>query len=129
MKKQTFIIVNDDVKDRAAKAVLSLCGDGTMCVEIKPYKKKRTLSQNAAFHGVWIPAIAEFCGMDDESVKVELKEKFAPYVSYTGLDGVEYVRKKGTSEMTTKEFTDFVEKIHGWCASYLQFTLPPLNYK
>lgn len=101
----------------------------TLTVERK--KKKRSSPQNRFLHGVVLDILQ--AGLIDagynearskEWVKDLIKYKFlrSEAVSETTGEVIEVVR--GTSELTTSEFMDFMADVTQWAAEYLGIEIP-----
>lgn len=78
-------------------------------VEIKRYRKKRTVSQNSLLH-MWLSCIAQETGNTLEDTKYAYKVKFLPKKKLI-IFGNEIERPLGTSELDTKQMTDFMNLI------------------
>lgn len=99
----------------------------TITVELK--RKKRSLSQNAYFHGVVIPLCKD--GLNGvgykftlEQTKTKLKEMFAHAEMANEITGEYMSYTKDTSDMTTSEMMDFVADIQQWASEFLGVYIP-----
>ena len=78
-------------------------------VTICEYRKKRSNEQNAYIHAVPFPLMMEHTGYDLDELKRELCGLFMGTEKYE-IFGKERERPiKTTSQMTTKEMSDFIE--------------------
>lgn len=110
------------------KDILCFLGkDITLTIERK--KRKRSLSQNAYFHGVVVPMCRE--GFIDvgynytiEETKLELKKMFAIGEKVNINTGEIRQFIKDTSGMTTSEMMDFIVEIQQWAAEFLSIVIP-----
>src|SRR5690242_7865636 len=107
-------------------------------VDIKEYKPNRSNSQNALYWK-WLEVVSAFMGEDKE----DLHERFA--VKFLGVDEKEVIfrdesgqvateiirRPRSTKNLTTKEFSDYLNKIEITIATaFPDFRLPiPDDYK
>jgi hypothetical protein len=99
-------------------------------IRLAKRRRQRSLGQNAYFHGVCLPMIAEACGYDRSElgqVKDGLKAKFLTVRTLTGRAGdgentLHLVR--GTSDLDTHEFTIFIEDCRRWAAEALHLNIP-----
>lgn len=123
---------------------LKLLPDKTYLVNIKQYRDSRSNRQNRYYWGVVIKMISEETGMDEMEVHETLKKKFIQQREYilTKSDGKyyacfqdtaemiptseleEYYKKKGSKDLDTKEFKEYIEKIHIWAADFLGLNIP-----
>ena len=78
-------------------------------VEIKRYRKKRTISQNSLLHK-WLACISDETGNILEDTKNAYKEKFLPSKTVEIFGDTIEIRT-GTHELNTKQMTDFMNLI------------------
>ena len=98
-----MIIRTQDDKNKALNRISMLAMDKPWQVEIKPYRKNRSLAQNKLMWK-WFKEIGDELGHDNtEVVYADMVEMFLPLIDYTGLDGKPKQRRQGTSKLTTKE--------------------------
>lgn len=108
--------------------------DGYYTMEPKEKREKRSLGQNAYFHGVLCPIVLEGlrdAGWDEfediEDVKDYLKGLFARVSTVNKHTGEIITRIQKTSKMTTVEFMEFCDKIIKWGAEWLGIQIPYPN--
>lgn len=94
-----------------------------VAVKIAPYRKRRSLSQNAFFHSAFLEAATEMFNdagndMSPDEVKEALKEKFGVKKLVTMPDGEQRYIPKGTRDYDTMEMETFLTKIRAWAAQY-----------
>lgn len=119
-----MIINNEGDKEKAQRKIKALSIDKPWTMEIRPYKKNRTLAQNSLLW-LWMEFIAKELGYDNpEDVYEELGDKFLPVVEYRGFDGTMKQKRIGSSKLKTKEFTEFLEKIDRFCVNFFGIILP-----
>ncbi len=96
----------------------------TVEITVEKRRKRRSGSQNNYYHGVVLRMIADHCGYrgsdELEGLHEEFKRKFLPKVGLLKIS-------KGTSELTTVEFEDYLESIRQWAATELQIYIPMPN--
>ncbi|MEY4718462.1 MAG: hypothetical protein RL563_1080 [Pseudomonadota bacterium] len=98
-------------------------------IEVKAYKKNRSLAQNRLLH-MWMKCLADHWHQSTgelfspDAWKIQCKRQFLgeEVVELPGGKLLEQVRK--TSELNTQEFTDFLEQIEIWAADDLECLLP-----
>ena len=88
-------------------------------VTVTRRKIKRTLPQNSYLWGVVYKIIADYIGDTDESVHDAMGQEFRGYRDDNGLKKV-----RSTTEMSTEEFTAYVERVRQWAAGYLNLNIP-----
>ncbi|MDR5813338.1 recombination protein NinB [Caballeronia sp. LZ033] len=87
--------------------------------------RKRTPEQNARYwSGAVLGAIAQQVWIDSQQFSEDtwhehLAEQFCPRVEVVLPDGRLFSRRKSTSEMTVKEFSDYVQRVEVHAASEL----------
>lgn len=84
-------------------------------------RKPRTLDQNAYYHGVVLPMIAEYCGYrgSDEitGLHEHLKQQFLPKHGKLQIT-------RSTASLTTVEFSTYVEDVRRWASEQLGVYIP-----
>ena len=113
MRKQTYIIRNDADRGRVVGLLLGLDTSRPTDVIIGPHVKKRSLNQNSLLHK-WFAIIAEFSGDSEASTKSDLKAMFSPIVESKIEAG--RMRPLDTSEMDTKQMSEFMDRVSAWAA-------------
>lgn len=66
---------------------------------------QRSLSQNAYYHGIVVKLIADHCGYEPEDCHQALRTRFLSEPGELGL-----ARVRSTTELDTREFTEYVER-------------------
>ena len=94
----------------------------TFDVKIGVHRERRTLDQNALFHG-WCAILAQHFGYDFEDMKEALKAKFMP-PRYVEIDGKTIEVRRSTAKLNTKEMGELCTAIDIWAASEYAIMLP-----
>lgn len=117
-----MIIHNEADKDKAQRHIKALCMDKPWQMELKPYKKNRSLSQNKLYF-MWMKVIGDEIGYTSEEMHAIMADKFltTEFVEYAGN---KIKRDKSTSRLNTKEFTEYLENIDRWSAGEMGIVLP-----
>jgi hypothetical protein len=107
-----MIISNEADRARFSEIVNTVeLGKKRFIAEIKLYRKKRSKNQNNLFH-MWLQCIADNTGDDIDSLKQYFKRKYLPWKTVPVLGGEdEVVQLFHTSDLDTKEMTDFMERV------------------
>lgn len=115
--------VPEAVRERIRQTLGMLNGDVAHIV-IEKAKKKRSLNQNAFYHGVVTPCVAgvlEHYGNDaDNEVAHEIcKRDFLPREGrrLVTLPSGETIEARSTTWLTTKSWEEYIERIRAWCAA------------
>ena len=115
------------VKFNARDYIDDLDSKRSWAIEIKEYRKKRSLDQNRYIHAVPFPIMMEHTGYTLDELKRELCGLFMGTEKYE-IFGEERERPiKTTSQMTTKEMTDFIEWLQWFGSSRLNLRIPSPN--
>lgn len=124
-----FIIDTEAARTRAATIVGGLGFDPPKIVSIKKYVKNRSLSQNrllmlwiGEINKHWLNSTGEVFTAD--TWKEQLKQQFLGIECFSLPDGSIAHRTKRTRDLTTTEFTAFLEQIEYWAISELECQLP-----
>lgn len=117
-----MIITDESDKDRAINHIKALNIDKPWQMELKPYRKNRSLAQNNLYR-MWVEVIANELGYTHDEMHAILSNMFGEKetVEFNG-DIVEVI--KSTIKLTTKEFTDRLENIDRWAAGEMGIVLP-----
>lgn len=117
---------NDLKGNRALYEALKSLTEGRWTVVITKAKKKRSLPQNAYYHGVIINEVKQgliAMGfephlLDNEMVHEMLKNKFLKK-DVANEEGQFITIVQSTASLSTVEFTEFIEQIQQWAAEFL----------
>lgn len=136
---QFFIIRNDFDRVRVSDAIKGIDLKKPHSVEVKEYRKNRSLAQNRLMW-MWVNEIAEHCGYNPEEAAQALdvpspddihemfKQRLLGTVKREIL-GDSYQVARSTTQLTTAEFTDYLSRIET-AAAMLQITLTkPDDYR
>jgi hypothetical protein len=88
---------------------------------IRQKKSQRSLDQNSYYWGVVVAILGDHCGYDPEEMHEALKFKFLR----KGKEGLETVTS--TTDLNTKEFEDYLERIRRWASMELNCFIPQPN--
>jgi hypothetical protein len=109
------IFIDCDAKrNDAITAIVKLIIDkkNKWCFEIKKYRKKRSLDQNSLYW-MWMSILEKESGTG--YIKEEFHEYFLRYFGIFSKEMFESNLYKRTSEMTTIEMYEYMEKIRHFC--------------
>ncbi|RPE05516.1 hypothetical protein EGT74_24335 [Chitinophaga lutea] len=107
--------------------------DGTYLVKVSP-RKVRSLKQNAFYWGVVCDMVKDglrYAGFAEVSTSEDahdvmkglfLKKNIINFQTGEALEGT-----KSTTELTTAEFSIYIEQIQQWAAEYLGISIPSPN--
>lgn len=96
-------------------------------VEIKEYRRQRSTEQNAYIHAVPLKLMSDHTGYTIDEMKEYCCGEFAGWEDYT-IFGVTRPRPiKTTSQMNTKEMTEFIEWMQWFGSSTLNLYIPSPN--
>lgn len=98
-------------------------------VEVKAYKKNRSLAQNRLLH-MWMTELSKHWHESTGELfapdvwKLQVKRQFLGEEVVELPSGRVLEQVKKTSRLNTQEFTDFLQMIEIWAADDLEFLLP-----
>ncbi len=118
-----FVITeNDESKRNQVIEAIKVMGiKKPISVEIKEFRKNRTLSQNRLMWS-WINILADHIGETSEDLHEMLKQRFLGIVQKK-IMGEECTISRSTTKLNTTEFRSYLELIED-IASKLQVRLP-----
>lgn len=113
----------DDLAELQLLAAVAANNDKQIIITIERGRKKRSLNQNAFFHGPFLEGCQSMFieagnEMSLEMVKDVLKHKFGINEHIVMPDGSRDVAAKSTAEYTTGEIEDFMDKIRAWAGAF-----------
>lgn len=120
MKRQSIIMRDEAIRKRVLDILAAVSLEKPWFVEWGPYRKKRSLNQNALMHK-WFEIVADFTGDTPDGVKETYKEMFLPRVPSKLGDGT---RLKSTAELDTTEAKDFMDRVYIHATTVLGLYLP-----
>lgn len=99
---------------------LGRCKPGTSWeIKLTRILPHRSNQQNRYYHGVVLPMISDYCGDDEASVHEALLMKFASKRVKGKKDKrFSLVVAKRSRNMTTEEFSEYVENVRRWAAGF-----------
>jgi hypothetical protein len=107
------VIVSGELKPVALVAfrqAMKRFPDGQVTIRVDIAKPKRSAQQNRFWHGIVIPAFAEHCGYEFNEMKDVLALKLLPKEIVDMDSGEVRIVPGHTSDLSTKEFNDLIER-------------------
>ena len=124
MKRPPIIIRDESLRQRVIELVGALDLGKPWQVTIEPYRKKRTLSQNALMWK-WIHEVAhhvsEHTGHTEDEIHDFFKQQFLP-PKIVEIGG-KVSTYRTTTTLKTKEMSEYMDKIYAWATSELGLML------
>lgn len=115
-----YILVDQQRKENA-KAYIDSLGNGEWCVEIKPYRRKRTQAQNNTLW-MWCRVIGNELGIGEKELHEQLKIKILG-VEKKQVLGQTLILPKSSADLTPREMADFLDAVDQF-AKELDINLP-----
>ena len=123
---QPLVISCEASRQRAVAHIGGLSLDGKQWeVKVARKRKRRTLNQNALYWA-WITkvqeAVSDYTGYEKDEIANHCKQEFLPS-KVVAIDGArsEY---RTTTNLSTKEMADYMDRIHRWASMELGLVLP-----
>jgi hypothetical protein len=124
-----FIIHHNDAirRENARQYIDGLDPNRKWRIEIAEYRQRRSLDQNAYIHAVPLKIISEHTGYSMDEIKEYLCGEFTGWEEHE-VFGKKKVRPRlTTSQMNTKQMTDFIEWMQWFASSTLNLRIPSPN--
>ena len=124
-----FLLRSGREKEVANTYINTLPPEPLMEVVVRPHRKNRSQAQNDLMW-LWLRELTRHLDLEHgiscrpEGLKEEFQDRFLGHTPYTGSDGIIRSRIRGTSELNTAEFTDFLARIEAYSISELGTQLP-----
>lgn len=118
MKPQTYIIAAENsnmVRSSVAQRILDLEEGKPWKVTIEPYRKKRSLDQNALMH-MWETVIARETGNSKDAVHKRLMQEFLTPRIETVMGQTAEVYT--TTKLNVAEMQEYLTNIHSFAADW-----------
>lgn len=103
--------------------ILSDLDDREYVFTIKEYRKKRSNEQNSLYWA-WMTCIAQETGHDKEDVHEAYKRKFLSWENKNLPGELSFWVPVHTPDCDTKEFTEYLNKIHQHAYHFFNISLP-----
>lgn len=91
-------------------------------IEVKIYRKKRTLDQNAYWWGVVMQTLSENTGYEKEEMNDLIESMFLS--KELEIEGVVYTVPGKVKNLSTVEFNELKERVQRWAAIDLGIDIP-----
>lgn len=119
---KSFKLSSQDERERCINYLNSLNLDKPLSVEIKLYRKNRTLAQNRLLF-MWLTIIGNDLGYHVEEIHAIMKDKFLSS-EIVVFQGKGFQVSPSTANLNTKEFTEYLNRIELFANSELGIILP-----
>jgi len=107
----------------AGLVALSKLEGKRVTLEVEVWRKSRSAQQNRYFHGVVLEILSQDLGYYKDEMRAALCHKFLSDVDpKNGL-----MRIKGTSDLNTVEFEEFMARVRQWAGEDLRIAIPLPN--
>ena len=121
MSREPYIIRDETMRQRVSDLVDALDLGKPWSVTIEPFKKKRSLSQNALYWK-WVGIIADETGNDNDDIHEAFKGMFlTPRSVQIGNESREI---RSTARQNTDEMKGYMDKVYAYATSQLGILLP-----
>lgn len=110
MEKNLFVLRDNEIAGRCIQYIMTKPMNGEFCVEIKKNKTTRSIQQNRLYWS-WVNILADHFGYTPEEMHLELGTAFLPLREYKTRKNKTLVMPVSTTSLSTKEFTEYLEKI------------------
>lgn len=117
------MIIRDDYTRRLAIEHLErLDLKGPILMTVKPYKEKRSTSQNSLYW-LWLGIIAKELGYSKDDMHAVMAHKFlSPEIKEIMGEQIEII--KSTTKLNIHEFTEYLNEIEIFASGFLNIILP-----
>jgi len=106
-----FIIKQGNgVLSRVKAYIDGLYEEKSYIVTVKEYKKSRSLEQNA-YYWVVVGIISDYTGYDKDGLHEAFKRNFIGKDEGKDMFGNYYCKPKSTTELNTKQFGEYLDKV------------------
>ncbi len=121
MSREPYIIRDETGRDRIRDLVGGLDMSKPWSIIVEPYRKKRSLSQNALYWR-WIGLVAQETGNANDDVHEAFKAKFCPPRTIKMGDDERDIRS--TAKLTTADMQAYMDAVYAFVTTELGMLLP-----
>ena len=125
MSRAPTIIRDEGMRARITEHIAGLNLDKPWAITVEPYRKKRTLSQNALMWK-WLEKVVqhihEDTGQNKNSIHEYLKRQYLP-PKIEEVFGV-VIKTWSTTDLSTADMSTYMDKIYAWATSEMGLLLP-----
>lgn len=124
---------NPEEKSRIAELVGTL--EGRHRVTIIPWKQRRTDRQNRYYWPCFVVPFADYLrdqgeAVTDDEAHAILKDMFLRVTVCDPKTGLAFERTRSTTELSTVEFNEYLDRVAAWLADTFHFKVPePGEYR
>jgi hypothetical protein len=122
MNKQTFIVRSEQARANLMATVAKLSTADPAEVTVRPYRRSRSLEQNALLWA-WYSVVAQETGHTDEEIHEVCKLKFLPPV-FVDVAGEVHEVRRTTTKLKVDEMSRYMDNVHAWAITELGVLLP-----
>lgn len=108
---------------RRLHSILKVLKPVKYIVEIKQYRKKRSINQNDYYWGAVVTPLASYLGYLPDDLHKELALKFIPKHLTNRITGEITKVGRSTTELDTLEFEQYLEMVRIWALTELDFLI------
>jgi len=120
----TDLIINFDQESDKKKLYTVLKGlKGKNVIQIKKWRKKRSVNQNAYLHGVVYRYVGQEIGLTTEEAHQTMKGHFLSYEKRLP-NGTVAKFTKSTTDLDTLEMTNYIEEIRSFMLEQFSCLIP-----
>lgn len=120
---RTIVIRNGEEAEKAGNVLVALDFKRPWVVTVAPYRKRRTLDQNALYWKI-VGAIADHTGHSNDEIHEFLKAQFLrPRVLVVAGNIVEY---RSTTQLSTAEMTTLIDQVRAFAQTDFGLEIPLL---
>ena len=114
-------------REMVKQQIDDLSDEKAWLIQAQPYRRRRTLEQNAFLHAVPIKMICEHTGHSVDDMKQWLMGQAFGWEEYTVMGEARKKPRLGTSQLNTEQFAWFLEWLEAWAAQELGMIIPKPN--
>lgn len=115
MRQTRYVLKDDRAKFYAINHIKQLSSDKIYEVIVREHKEHRSSSQNRLYWGLWLKEIADYTGFEQDELHEMFRSEFLPAIlgdeKRFSLFGKERVKRHSTTDCTTKQFTEYLNRV------------------
>jgi hypothetical protein len=116
LEAKKIIIMNEQIRQDVISFIQSMNIESYVQVDVKDYKKNRTIDQNALYH-MWVEIFCELTGYTHDEQHEVFKAMFLPVIEKT-VRGIALRELSSTTKLNTKEFSAYMREIEALAVEY-----------
>ena len=122
MQRDIVIVRTPETRQKVLARIARLSLESPVSITIEPYKRSRSLEQNALYH-LWVGIVAKETGNDHDDIHEHCRQSFLP-PRIVEVNGEIRETRRSTASLKVDEMAEYMDKVYAWATGELGIKLP-----